>query len=388
MKQALHLAWRYVRHHAGRSLLLVACITLTALLPLAVNLLVQRYAQGLGARARSTPLLAGARGSRYDLVLNSLYFTGRVPRETTQAATAALVEKGRATAVPILARHEAGGHPLVGTTLDYFDRRGLVPATGRLPAMWGEAVVGAEAAEASDLSAGDTVLAARGSLYDMGMRYPLRLRVVGILARRGTPDDRAVFTDIHSVWILEGHGHGHKPPEELAPAAILRDDPDHKVLGPQTVEYTEITQDNIASFHFHKPKRELPVTAMLVYPTNEKSETLLLAAFSEDDQLQLLEPPEVVDELLGFVLTLKRFFDMNTWLVSIATALFLVLVVWLSIRIRRPELQTLAQIGVSRSAIAQVIVLELLMLLTVAALLAVGGAFLVLQYLSRMLPAA
>ena len=80
MRSSLTLAVRFLRHHPLRTALLVLCVTLTGLLPLAVNLLVDRYAAGLQERARSTPLVAGARGSRYDLVLNALYFTGRVPR--------------------------------------------------------------------------------------------------------------------------------------------------------------------------------------------------------------------------------------------------------------------------------------------------------------------
>lgn len=388
MKSSLHLAWRYVRHHRGRSLLLMLCITLTALLPLAVNLLIDRYTEGLGARARSTPLLAGARGSRYDLVLNTLYFTGRVPRETTQATAEALAEKGRAAIVPVLARHLAGEQPLVGTTLDYFERRQLQLDSGRWPVMWGEAVLGSEAAEKTGLGKGDAIFTEHGSLYDMGLRYPLKLRVVGTLAETGGPDDRGVFTDIHTVWILEGHGHGHKDPDEVDPSIIIKDDGLNKVMGPKTVEYNEITRENIASFHFHKPVADLPVTALLVYPRDTKAETLLLARFERDEQLQLLEPTVVVDELLGFVLTMKRFFDMNTAFVSIATLLFIVLVVWLSIQIRKPELETLAQIGVGKSAVAQVLMLELLMLLAGAALLALGGALLLLDVLTRMLPAA
>lgn len=388
MTGPLHIAWQFLRRHPGRSLLLVACISLTALLPLAVGFLVSQYTRALNARAAATPMLVGAEGSRYDLVLNSLYFTGRVPRALPAGRGKALRAGAGTRVVPLLIRHEAEGRPLVGTTLDYFMERGLVPQRGRLLATWGECVLGSEAAAHAGVGPGDTVLTSRGSLYDMGLTYPLRLRVVGVLRETGSPDDRAVFTDLNSVWILEGHGHGHKAADEVAPDAVLKKDGDEVVLSPKTVEFTEITPENIDSFHFHQPRDELPVTAFLVYPPDAKRATILSAQAEHDDQWQILEPTAVVEELLGFVLTLKTFFDANTWMVGIATALFLVLVVWLSIRSRQGELETLARIGVSRSAIAQVLVLEFLFVIGAAAVVAGLGAFAVLDLLRGLLPAA
>ena len=85
MSPTLRLAWRYLAYHRVRTALLVLCVALVFLLPLAVQLLVDSYSRALGARAAATPLVAGAPGSRYDLVLNALYFEGRVPGPTSLA---------------------------------------------------------------------------------------------------------------------------------------------------------------------------------------------------------------------------------------------------------------------------------------------------------------
>jgi hypothetical protein len=45
------------------------------------------------------------------------------------------------------------------------------------------------------------------------------------------------------------------------------------------------------------------------------------------------------------VFRIKRFFDANAALVGVATGLFLLLVVLLSVRLRRPEMETLFRLG-------------------------------------------
>ena len=85
-RHTLRLALRYLAYHRVRSGLLVLCIALVFLLPIAVNQLLDRYEASMTARAQATPLVVGARGSRYDLVLNTLYFRGRVPTPLSMAA--------------------------------------------------------------------------------------------------------------------------------------------------------------------------------------------------------------------------------------------------------------------------------------------------------------
>ncbi|NRA97286.1 MAG: hypothetical protein HRU14_13870, partial [Planctomycetes bacterium] len=74
MKGVWLLSWRHLRHSRAQTLVLVLCLAVSAFLPLATRLLVDRYEDELGARARETPLIAGAKGNRFDLVMSGLYF--------------------------------------------------------------------------------------------------------------------------------------------------------------------------------------------------------------------------------------------------------------------------------------------------------------------------
>ena len=79
MKDMLYLAWRYVSYHRWKTLILVLSITIVVFLPSALNVLIERSAEQLTARAETTPLLLGAKGSPLELALSSLYFDSDTP---------------------------------------------------------------------------------------------------------------------------------------------------------------------------------------------------------------------------------------------------------------------------------------------------------------------
>ena len=74
MSRILLLAWRYITFHKIKTAILIICITLTAFLPVALHFLVERFQTQLMKRAETTPLIVGAKGSRFDFVLHTLYF--------------------------------------------------------------------------------------------------------------------------------------------------------------------------------------------------------------------------------------------------------------------------------------------------------------------------
>lgn len=376
MRNALLLAWRYMSFHRVRTVLLVLCIALTFLLPVAVQLLVGHYSAALAARAEATPLVVGARGSRYDLVLNSLYFKGRVPRPWQMAEAERIQDSGLGLAIPVLGGYTAQGYPVIGTSYDYFGFRSLSLRAGTYPLILGDAVVGSRVADELDLGAGDTLLTDRGSLYDLSMKYPLKMSVVGVLAESGTPDDGAVFVDVKTAWIIAGLGHGHEGAEAATDDRILGRSENGVVFNASMVEYTEITGDNIDSFHFHGDLGQFPLTAILIDPRDAKGATILKGRYRVSETAQLLVPGEVIDEILGFILRVKRFFDANLVLVSAATVLFLVLIVLLSLRVRHREVETLNRIGCARLTVFKVMATELLLCvgfgLALAAIVASG----------------
>ena len=147
----LKLALKYIKYHPVKSLVLSACIFLTAFLPLAIELLLTEFESKIAERARQTPLVVGPAGSRFDLTLQSLYF--RLGNAEDKAVStirfgeaADIAATGWATAIPSYAKFTASGFPIVGTTLDYFEFRNLRIARGNSLVQIGDCVLGSEIA--------------------------------------------------------------------------------------------------------------------------------------------------------------------------------------------------------------------------------------------------
>jgi len=350
MNRVLLLAWRYVAYHKVKTAILTIGLTLTFVLPLTATLLIRHYGDALLHRARATPLVLGVKGNRFDLVLKALYFSAAPVDDVTMADVSAIRDSGYGLPIPLHLEYTARGtHPIVGTTLDYFEFRGLHPQRGKMPMTLGEAVLGATAAEQLGLGPGDALFSDQRSLYDITRTYPLKMHIIGVLAKTDSPDDNAVFVDIKTAWIIAGITHGHQDVSATSnPAIVLQRSDDEVVTNAAIVEYNEVTPQNLHTFHTHAPEDKLPVTAVLVVPNDAKGATILKGRYSVSETRQLLVPEEVVTDLMGLVFQVKRFFDASFALVTVATLLFLILVMLLSRALRRREMETMFKIGCSR----------------------------------------
>lgn len=369
MGDSLYLAWRYLRYHKIKTAILVTSLTLIAFLPLGLHILVNESAEQLRARAAATPLIVGSKGSPLELVLNSLYFESDRPQTTSMAETSRVERSGLATVVPIYTGFTTRGFPIVGTTLDYFTFRSLKVDRGRQLVMLGECVVGNEVARKLELKIGSTLTSAPVNPFDLAGSYPLRMSVVGILAASSTADDRAVFVDIKTTWVIAGLGHGHTDVTEPAAAGLVLDRNESNVTANAAVrQYQQITAANRASFHFHGEPAQFPVTAVFVLPDSEKSSTLLRGRYQAADRsVQMVRPADVMDQLLATILKIRSFMVAGAALVGLATLLTAGLVIMLSLRLRKAEMATLARLGCSRFKIASMLACENLLVVILTA---------------------
>ena len=349
MRNILFLALRYLRFNKIKTAILVFSIAVAVFLPLAVNLLVRDYQRDLLARANATPWVAGAPGSRLDLVLHALYFRGKPAHDLTMGDVAAINKSGLALGIPILEKHTARGVPIVGTSLEYFEFRGLQVARGQGLTRVGDCVLGAGAAEKLGLNPGDKLMSDPENVFDLAGSYPINMHVRGILAPAGTADDEAVFTDYKTEWIILGIMHGHQDVAAAETNLLLERDASHVVASAAVLPFQEITDQNLTLFHTHGEEAKFPVSAILVAPRDTKSATILRGRYEDPKAtVQLLAPKQVISETLELVFRVKRFFDAQALLVGGAMALLLALVVLLSLRLRRGEMETMFKIGCAR----------------------------------------
>jgi len=361
MIDSLYLAWQYLRFNKARTLILVSCITIIAALPMALEILLNESEQQLALRADSSPLLVGAKGSALDLVMNSIYFGDEVPEAITMAAVEQVSDTGLAAPIPLYVRFKARGFPIVGTTLDYFDFRGLQLQQGEMFVMLGQCVIGAEVAMKLNLKAGDYIVSSPETLFDIAGIYPLKMKIAGVLAPNHSADDLGVFVDIRTAWVIQGLGHGHKDVIKTTDSSvILKKDKGNVTANAKLMQYTEITAENIDSFHLHGDPTGFPVTAVLAIPDDDKAGTILQGRYLGKEILhQIVRPKEVIDTLMSNIFKIRNVLDAVIMLVGTATLLALILVFSLSLRLREREIDIIFKLGCSRATIAKLLGAEI-----------------------------
>ena len=371
MIDSLYIAWRYISFNKIKTVTLVACITLISFLPFALQLLLNESERQLMSRAVETPLVVGRKGSALDLVMNTLYFGDDVPELMTMAASDRIAETDLALPIPMYVRFQARGNPIVGTTLDYFEFRGLQIAKGRQIAVLGDCVLGARVAESLALKPGDPLVSSPESLFDLAGVYPLRMKVAGILEKHHTTDDLAVFVDLKTAWVIQGLGHGHQDVTKLKdPTLVLKRSESNVAATAKLYHYTEITEENMSSFHFHGNLSAYPISAVIAVPYDAKSGTILRGRYlSKEETQQIVQPEAVIDGLLQNIFRIKNVLDAVIAAVALATVLAIILVFTLSLRLRQREIQTIFKIGCSRMTIAKLIAAEILIIVFASAVL-------------------
>jgi putative ABC transport system permease protein len=362
MFDSLYIAWKYVSYNRVKTTVLIACITLITFLPFSLQLLLNESERQLMSRAVNTPLIVGAKGSSLDLVMNTLYFGDDAPELISMTASDRIAETDLSLPIPMYVRFKARGHPIVGTTMDYFEFRGLKIDQGRQFAVLGDCVLGAKVSKSLALKPGDSLISSPESLFDLAGVYPLKMKVAGVLKKSHTSDDLAVFVDLKTAWVIQGLGHGHKDVTKLKdPTLILKRTDSNVAATAKLYHYTEITKKNMAAFHFHGNLSAYPISAVIAVPYDTKSGTILRGRYlSKEETQQIAKPEEVIDSLLQNIFRIKNVLDAVIAVVALATVLAVILVFALSLRLRQREIQTIFKIGCSRMTIAKLIGAEIL----------------------------
>lgn len=381
---SLHLAWRYVARHRARTALLAMALGLTLALPLAMRMFVQIAQHELRARAESTPLVLGAKGSALELTLNALYFRRRGVEGITMKAAQEIHTTGLAQAVPLYVRFHSQDAPIVGTTLEYFSFRKLAVAQGRMMARLGDCVIGARLARERSLVPGGAVYSSPEQVFDIAGVYPLKMRVAGVLAESHSADDDAIFVDVKTAWLIEGIAHGHEDLVTTKEAINIQEKQAGNVVGSKAVPmYAEVTDRNLASFHFHGEADDFPLSAVLVVPRDAKAQALLLGRFAGQDKaaiVQLVQPTEQMDALLSTLFQAERLALVAFAALGVVVLLIAALVFALSFKLRRREFATLEDVGISRATLSLVKFFEILMVGAAAVLVVLAAWWIVREF--------
>ncbi len=346
----LLLALRFLNAHRVRTVLLALCFAVVFFVPLGSRAVLSKFGERWMARAEGTPLVLGARGSAFDLALLATWFQGQGPGTLAVADWERARERGLGRTLPLNLETSAQGWPLVATSLEYLEWRALEIEEGRKFVQVGECVLGAEVAREQRLSAGDRLPTDVDASLSLAAPYPLDLDVVGVLRATGTPDDRAVFTDLKTAWIAQGIGHGHEDVLETTQENVLLERTAGAVVANANLrQHTRLTRENLASFHFHGDPATYPLSAVILVPEDARGEALWLGmTVSPNSSLQTVRPREVMERVLGSILRVQVLLDFAFLLLMGVAGGLLSLVIFLTLKVRKEEMATFAQLGAPR----------------------------------------
>ncbi|NIO15604.1 MAG: hypothetical protein GTN70_01150 [Deltaproteobacteria bacterium] len=117
--------------------------------------------------------------------------------------------------------------------------------------------------------------------------------------------------DIKTAWIIQGLGHGHEDVTKIKDDTEVLSRSDTSVTaGAKPYHFTEITGENVGSFHFHGDSSIYPITAVAAVPKDAKSGTILRGRYlSGEEGHQIVRPVEVIDGLLQSIFRIKNVLD-------------------------------------------------------------------------------
>ncbi len=374
MKESVYLSYRYMLHNKIKSVVMILSLTILLSLPFCLNILVNKSESYLMSRAKNTPLIIGTRGSSLDLVINSLYFEKTEIIDMKYDELSRVKKSGFALPVPLHIKFSSNKFPIVGTTIDYFEFRGLKTKSGDLFAILGECVLGADVANKLKLKPGQYITSSPETALDITGIYPLKMKIAGVLEKSFTPDDKAVFTDLKTTWVIEGLIHGHQDLQRSRDTSILLGVKDNNyIANAKLYNYNNITPENILDFHIHGENGQYPITSVISLPYTEKDKALLMGRYlAKDDKSQILIPRNVIAKLIDNIFKFKKFFEGIFIFVAVALLMLLTLVITLSLRLRSKEIQTMFKLGSSRFKILEIISFELIILLSVSVIVSSG----------------
>ncbi|MDR1652031.1 MAG: ABC transporter permease, partial [Synergistaceae bacterium] len=338
------IALRHLTSRPFQTFSVIAVTAFSAALAVALFVAVQGLRAGLVKAVEPFDLIAGAKGSPYQMVLNTVFLQDSPAGNISWGSYEELRRDSRVgLAVPLAFGDNYRGYPVVGTTRDILSVRPAASAPpwielgeGRWAEETFEAVIGSKVSSESGLAIGDSFRTSHG--ITAGIEHDADFRVVGIARNAGGPYDRAVFVTLESIW--EEHHHENEGEDEDGGEPHEGDEG----------EYGEIT-------------------AVMVRPVSYTDAYSLAVSFQSDDEAQIVFPAQTVIRLFSMMGRGEAFLSAVVYAVVACALLSTVLVLYWAAAARRRERVLLRILGTPESTLIFISWLE-------GALLVFSGAVL------------
>ena len=336
--KTIALAFRYLWSRPLQALLNLLLLTLGLASITFVMLASEQIDRAFQRDLAGIDLVVGAKGSPMQLILAGVFHIDVPPGNIPLADVQELARQPQvAKLIPLSLGDSFRGFRIVGTTADYLSHYRMAFAQGQPWARPMEAVLGAQAAQATGMQTGNSFIGSHG-LGGRGHEHGENpYRITGVLAPCGCVVDRLILTATESVW-------------QVHEKAMAVDDEDRKALQAER----EVT---IALVTYKSP------LAAVSFPRYVNTSTGMQAAAPAVEVSRLLRMLGVGSEVLrgvGAVL-----------LLTAALSVFIAL--WNAVRERRNDLAMLRMLGATPAKVASLLLCEALWLAVLASILGLAA---------------
>ena len=206
----LLLALRSIWNRRTTALLTIAAIAISVALLLGVQKMRTSAKESFANTVSGVDLIVGARSGPLNLLLYSVFRVGDATANVSWDSYQKIAKHPDvAWTIPISLGDSHRGYRVLGTTPDYFRHyryagdRDLAFASGKPFADLYDTVLGADVASQLGYKLGDPVVIAHGLGHVSFAEHKDKpFRVVGILARTGTPVDRTVHVSLEAITAI------------------------------------------------------------------------------------------------------------------------------------------------------------------------------------------
>jgi len=214
------LAVKSLRNRAFTAALTVLSIALAVVLLLGVERIRREARESFASTISGTDLIVGARSSPVHLLLYSVFRIGNPTNNVRWESYRAIADRPEvAWTIPLSLGDSHRGFRVLGTSQDYFDHfrfardHTLEFARGKRFEAVHDAVLGAQVAQTLGYELGQQIIIAHGAgEVSFALHQDQPFRVVGVLARTGTPVDRTVHVRLEGLDALHAeHDEGEDP---------------------------------------------------------------------------------------------------------------------------------------------------------------------------------
>lgn len=369
------IAFRNLSQNLNTTVLTVLSVFLGTSLVFLISSINQQTQENFGQTSTGIDLIIASKGSPLQTTLNTLYHletsTGVIPYSLYETAKS---DPRMEFAFPFYVGDQYAGYRVVGTSVDFLQKgkpRGKETfslAKGKHFEFLGEAVLGASVAVETGLKVGDEFFFTHGLAENAGFEtkehdeHPAR--VVGILNKSYTANDRVIFTAVESIEAIHQN--------------VDHDDHEHHDHDHENIPLSEIKVNNVDAvlLKMKNPALALQLAGTINYPTPTNPVLAMNMRrdpfFRYKTEIMAVIPATQISALMGIVGQVERILSLLTILIVIVALIGTLVALTNTMEQRKKDISVMRALGAHKNTVFSIIVIESMFIVLLGTVLGWG----------------